>query len=146
MKEPGGFRLPPIDDPDATASNVITATGRENRDGKVAFFANWRAFEHLFPDFEQKLKGSRVKPGVELGFGIGTDTPSGFLGVSLELWKYVRLGWGRTVQEVKVLDGKQVGDEVSDTASIPLRDDFVSGTYYSVTVSLSSLSLFGSGG
>lgn len=142
--EPDPDWTQPPDDVEATQPNVITKAGTENRDGKLAVFANWRFAEHLFPGFERKQYW--IKPGIELGVGSASGSPSGFAGLSLQLGKYIRVAWGRTVQEINVLSGVKEGDIVLDTASIPLTEDYAYADYLSVTISLSTVSLFKGGG
>jgi hypothetical protein len=128
--------LPSPNDPSKKSPQPKTT---DTRAGQLALFLNWRAVQTFWPT----TRTWAAKPGIELGASLNSDKPGAYLGVSLEVLKALRLAYGRTWQQVTVLDGQVASVTVveSDT-DIRTRQAFKPSWYASLTFALDSLSLF----
>lgn len=124
--------------PDAAGVKRITATEHDSRTGQLALFFDWRFVQAWHPAASTWI----TRPALEGGVAIDTKTPGFFLGLSLELTKWIRVSYGRTWQNVKVLDGQQEHDTVANDDAIKLKDTFVDDRYFSVSFAIDALPLF----
>jgi hypothetical protein len=133
-----------ISDPKFTAvagtgtQKVIAQTGATTRSGELALFANVRPVAFISPDAPAWTRGF----GVEIGSALSTDKPAVFAGLSVQLGRYFRLGWGFTAQRVTELKGQKIGDAVTSNDDIVTHQAFHSAHYLSLTVSLGSIPFF----
>jgi hypothetical protein len=116
----------------------ITATGHDSRTGQLALFVDWRLVQAWHPAASTWM----ARPALEGGVAIDTKTPGFFLGGSIDVTKWIRVSYGRTWQNVTVLDGQQEHDPVANDDAIKLRDTFVGGSYASVSFAIDALPLF----
>lgn len=121
---------PTAADPNATR-NVIGQTDEERRAGKLAILVS-------FPIFLGSGEGPR-RFGLEVGAGASTSTPALFLGLSAKLGGAVRLGLGITAQQVKELDGQELGDPLAAATDIKKKDGWDEAFYASFSLSLESI-------
>jgi hypothetical protein len=126
--------------PEGSTKKVITKTGEDSMAGELAFFLNYRFLQHLKPTADSR--NMFFKPGIELGAAINNDNPAVFLGFSLEIWRYARVGIGATWQEIEKLDGQNEGTPVNDDKSIKTMNYFENDLYFSFSFAIDSLSLF----
>ena len=131
-----------VEDPSDSDAKVIAETDEESRAGEFALFLNYRVFQHLWP----KTRSWSVHPALDLGAGLDTDAPSFFAGVSIGVGRFLRLGAGRTWQQIKVLEGQTVGQSIGSADDIKTRDKFEDETYFMVVFSFGSLKPFSGGG
>lgn len=116
--------------------NVIARTDEEERSGKLAVFAAYPVLHH----FTTESWARRV--GLELGVGTDTNNPALFLGASWKLNRAIRLGLGSTWQQVKALDGQNIGDPISAATDIKRQNELENSWYASFSFNLGSLGLF----
>jgi hypothetical protein len=126
--------------PDADGVKRITAAEHDSRTGQLALFFDWRFVQAWHPAASTWI----TRPALEAGVAIDTKTPGFFLGLSLEVTKWIRVSYGRTWQNVKVLDGQQEHDAVANDDAIKLKDTFVDDRYFSVSFAIDALPLFAS--
>ena len=131
-----------VEDPSDSDAKVIAETDEESRAGEFALFLNYRVFQHLWP----KTRSWSVHPALDLGAGLDTDAPSFFAGISIGVGRFLRLGAGRTWQQIKVLEGQTLGQSIGSADDIKTRDKFEDETYFMVVFSFGSLKPFSGGG
>lgn len=120
-------------------ARYVRRANSTQRAGKIAAFVNYRFIESAAPQASEWW----VRPGVE--FGIATDgtNPGVLLGVSFEVGRVLRLGWGTSWFVLPELDGMTENGAIAEDVSIRTRSTFKGGLpYVSVTFALDSLSLF----
>ncbi len=128
--------LPLGSDPNKKAPQVKST---DTRAGQLALFLNWRALEAL----ASSTRDWAVKPGIEVGAGLDGESRAAFLGISFEVAKALRLGYGHTWQRVTVLNGQQEGvTEVKSDDEVRTRKVYRGRWYASLTFALDSLTLF----
>jgi len=125
-----------VTDPMDSTRKVIGKPSTSSRAGQVALLAN------LHPGW---ATAGSFAYGLQFGAGTDTAKPSLFLGVSVDLGRWFRVGAGRTWQRVKVLQAGQTELEtvVADDNAIRTRDAFRSDFYISLSISLDGIPLFG---
>jgi hypothetical protein len=125
-----------VPDPNDSTRKVIGEPSSTSRAGQVALLANlhpgWATF------------GRSGAYGLQFGAGTDTAKPSLFLGGSVDLGRWFRVGVGRTWQRVKVLSSgqKELETVVADDAAIRTRDAFRSDFYVALSISLDGIPLF----
>jgi hypothetical protein len=122
-------------DTPGTKKNIIAKTDEERRAGKIALFVS-------LPVFYRVNNPAARRVGLDIGSGTDTNHPSLFLGLSYKLNNVIRLGVGRTWQEIKALNGQKLGDTVNTTDDIKKKDKLGHDWYASFNFSLGSLKLF----
>jgi hypothetical protein len=117
---------------------VIGEPSSSSRAGQLALLANLRPGWATF--------GRNGTYGLQFGAGTDTAKPSLFLGASVDLGRWFRIGAGQTWQRVKVLaSGQEVlKTVVADDAAIRTRDAFRGDLYLSLSISLDGIPLFDS--
>jgi len=121
-----------------TDTKVIAEADRETRAGDLAGFLSYRFLEH-------GLRKDRVRPSVDFGVGLTSDRPAFFLGMSAEILRAARIGFGWTPQRVsKLAEGQRVNETiVTNSDDIRTVKRFDASRYYlSFTFALDGLSLF----
>jgi len=131
-------------DPD---QKVIARTDESARAGQPALLLTLHAWG---------LKETRWSPGLDIGAGYSSGSPGAFLGLSVGLTPYLRLGAGWTWQQVSRLDSSQtemrfLDDGTADPESLTVvaskddiltRSHFEDGYYISLVFNLSGFQLF----
>lgn len=126
-----------VPDPNDATKKVIGEPSSSSRAGQLALLANlhpsWATF------------GRNGAYGLQFGAGTDTAKPSLFLGASMDLGRWFRIGAGQTWQRVKVLSSGQevLKTVVADDAAIRTRDAFRGDLYLSLSISLDGIPLFG---
>lgn len=135
----------PIEHPGDPTKKVVARTGEESRTGDLALLASYRFGR----------SGMALRPGIQFGVGLSDKTPL-FLGGSLDLGRYFRLGAGITGQRITALaDGyhelRRNADGSVDPTSIsvigegdevPTRDRLATGFYATLVVTLDGIPFF----
>lgn len=118
--------------PDDTV-NVPRQTDEEGRAGDLAMFLGlqWRSRTRTL-----------FSVGPQLGVGLSTDHPALFAGIGFGIGRYVKLGVGWTIQEVKELEGQKVDRPLAAGESIRLHDGFDDNYYVSLSITLDELPFF----
>lgn len=111
-------------------SSRIEETDRSTRSGELAVMAAYR-----FP------LGAGFAIGPQVGVGADLDHAAIFYGLSVR-WRFLSLGYGRTRQKVKALDGQTVGQELAAGEVVRTRDRFTSEPYWSLAISIRDLPFF----
>lgn len=141
-----------IDPTGQTKGLVIGRTSEESRAGLLVVLGILRPWPLIDPHHRR----GPVEPGIEFGAGVDPKKPAGFLGLSLELWKVVRLGIGGTIQSVTTLDDgltaasfgsngvpvSGTGSPVSADGDLRTRKRATSRLYFSLVLGLDSLPFF----
>lgn len=125
-----------VPDPTDATKKVIGKPSSNSRAGQLALLANLRPGWATF--------GRNGTYGLQFGAGTDTDKPSLFLGASVDLGRWFRIGAGQTWQRVKVLSSGQeeLKTVVADDAAIRTRDAFRNDFYLSLSISLDGIPLF----
>jgi hypothetical protein len=118
-------------DPKAT-KKIVAKTGEEERAGQLALFV-------ALPVFARSTSPAARRFALEIGVGGDTKKSALFLGASWKVTRAIRLGLGRTWQEVKTLDGQTLGQEAD---AVKQKSKLGSGWYGSFSFSIGSLKLF----
>jgi hypothetical protein len=113
-------------------AQYIRRANTSSRAGSVVLFLNYRFIESLNP----RASTMRVRPGIEFGVAPDDTTPGLLLGVSFEVARIIRIGWGTSWFVLPELDDMAENDPIAKDASIRTRSVF--------TFALDSLSLFSS--
>jgi hypothetical protein len=78
-------------------------------------------------------KGGRPRSGwavtIDLGWNAKTDTPAYLAGLSVVLWRQIKLGGGVLWQRREVLDGMSAGQPIGADDPIRLRDSYPPSVY-----------------
>ena len=133
-------------------TQVIARTSEDSRSGAIAVFGSFR----LRSAFAAYRQPTWLEPCLDLGAGLDVKKPSLFLGVSLEILRYARLGFGQTWQVITRLDDGQTeaqfdgngihipgtGTTVSSAADIRTRNTVTSRPYFSLTFAVDALPFF----
>jgi len=118
---------------------VITKTDEKTRAGELALLANFGVIGWLAPEAPPLIR----RIGIEVGSTVDVNKPAFFLGLSVPLTRFVRIGGGFTSQRVTQLDdSNKIGSEVANTDAIKKRQGFENGRYLSLSISLGSIGLF----
>jgi len=125
---------------DTAAQKKIAQTSETTRSGELALFVNLRPVAFFAPDAPAWTRAF----GAEIGSAVSTDKPAVFGGVSLQLGRFFRLGWGYTAQRVTELKGQTIGTPVTSNDDIKTRQGFHNGHYASLTISLGNIPFFSS--
>ncbi|HEV8657311.1 MAG TPA: hypothetical protein VGS96_01675 [Thermoanaerobaculia bacterium] len=135
-----------VQDPRDATKKVIARTKETSRSGDLALLLAYR-----FLDSEKYT----FNPGLHVGVGTTNDL-AGFLGVSLDLGRYARIGVGFTSQQVNRLIANQHElrykpdgtpdpaslTSVTATSDIQMRTEFRNAAYGTISLSLDGLPLF----
>ena len=136
-----------VTDPLDTTKKVIARTDESSRAGQPALLLTLHPWD---------LKENRWSPGLDIGAGYSSGSPGAFLGLSVGLTPYLRLGAGWTWQQVSRLDHSQtemrfLDDGTVDPESLTVvasKDDILKRThfeddyYVSLVFNLSGFQLF----
>lgn len=139
-----------IDHPETEGEFVIGLEKESDTKATPALFFNWRFMDYFSPN-----KTYTIRPGLELGVGTESDQPL-FLGLSLSLGKYFRIGYGRASHKIDGLlqpgqtplivneDGTYNSDvpSVIKEYKIRTRSRALEGDYVSFGISIKSYQLF----
>lgn len=123
--------------PEGETAKKITVKKETTRSGELAMFLHLGA-GLVFPSVPRYFRTA----GLEIGTAVSTDSPAFFAGLSVPLGRYLRIGWGYTVQRVTQLNGQKVGMEVADDDAIKTRKGFEGGHYVSLSISVGAVKLF----
>jgi hypothetical protein len=133
-------------------TQVIARTSEESRSGTIVAMAYLRARAL----FNRTAQPRCLEPGLELGAGLDSKKPGLYAGVSFEIHRFVRLGFGGTWQVVnRLADGLTAaiydanGQPVAGTGTIVFgagdvrtRKAVKSGLYLGLIFALDGLPLF----
>lgn len=129
--------------PAPTAANpngtklVIAKKDEDERSGQLALFVSYPVLTLLAPG-----RAWTRNLGLDLGVGTGENLPAFFIGGSWRIGP-IRIGGGSTWQQVKALEGHQLGDTVSAESDIQLKNELDDSWYASFSLSLGeTLNLF----
>ncbi|HEY3053143.1 MAG TPA: hypothetical protein VGK04_07115, partial [Thermoanaerobaculia bacterium] len=123
-----------VPDPNNPAQKVIGKPSRSTRAGQIALLAN------LHPGWA--TIGRYVRYGLQFGAGTDTSKPSFFLGGSVDLGRWFRIGGGRTWQRVPALVEGETELVTPVTDTVPTRETFRSKYYIALSISLDGIPLF----
>jgi hypothetical protein len=126
-----------VTDPAAPGRKIIARTDAATRAGQVAVFADWRIASAV----DVRAERWPLRPSLQIGANTGS-TAGVFAGAGLELFRYVRVGAGRTWQQSKRLSGQTEGAAVAGAADIRTEDFFASDWYASLTLAIDALPVF----
>src|SRR5438552_12305362 len=93
-----------VTDPTDATQKVIARTDEDARAGQVAAFLDYRFLNHLTPSTRGHGTYRHVNPVIQVGAGANT---SFYVGIGLEVFKIVRIGYGLTWQKVTKLTDPQ---------------------------------------
>lgn len=128
-----------VTDPANSSQKIVTRTSEKSRSGELAVLGVYRFLQHARP----KTRTSTVKPLLEFGAGVDTGNAALYLGLGVEIAKYVRVGYGRTWQRVDALKGLEEGSIVdTSTTTVATKSDTVTDWYASFTLSIDPLVFF----
>ncbi|HEX8411040.1 MAG TPA: hypothetical protein VF883_19415 [Thermoanaerobaculia bacterium] len=129
--------------PAPTATNpgatklVIARKDEDERSGQLALFVSYPVLTLLAPG-----RSWTRNLGLDLGVGTGENLPAFFLGGSWRMGP-IRIGAGSTWQQVKALEGQQLGETVAAEGDIQLKNELDDSWYASFSLSLGeTLNLF----
>ncbi len=121
--------------PDNKDQKLVTKTSDDKFAAVPALIGNYA--------FSQANARRRSRPTLQFGSSLKTDRPAWFIGLGLSVGSGLRLGAGIVTARIKALDGQTDGASVVvDKDGIKTKNAWDSGVYCSVSLSLSSLSLF----
>jgi hypothetical protein len=127
-------KAPTAEDPNATKL-VIAQKSEKERSGKLAVIVS-------LPVFYRAESPAARRIGLDIGVGASTDFTALFLGASYKLTRAIRLGAGRTWQQVTALDEQKIGETVVAADNVKTKQELESDWYVSFSFSLGSLKLF----
>jgi hypothetical protein len=134
------------------ANLEIGRTGEDSRSGALVVMGSLR----LRSAFAPNATPWRIEPCFDLGAGLDPKKPSLYLGASLEILRYVRLGFGQTLQVITRLedgltearyrsDGTPIGGTgtiVYAAGDVRTRNTITSRPYASLSFALDALPFF----
>ncbi|HVE70866.1 MAG TPA: hypothetical protein VNI54_05815 [Thermoanaerobaculia bacterium] len=131
----------PLDNPvfgvqSVDGKNVIVVKDEKSRSGKIGLFVSLPFFLYAAPhsNWSRNL-------AVDVGTNV-SDEPALFLGLSWQPMRLIRLGAGGTMQQVKALDGQELGRTVTAATDIRQKNAREMSWYASFSLSFAGLDLF----
>jgi hypothetical protein len=128
-----------VTNPANSSQKIVTRTSEDSRSGELAVLGVYRFLQHARP----RTRNATVKPILEFGGGADTGNAALYLGLGLEIAKYVRVGYGRTWQRVDALRDVEEGSIVdTSTTTVATKSDTATDWYASLTLSIDPLVFF----